>query len=239
MTCQPLTVEIWSDLICPWCWIGKRRFERALAGFAARDKVQIIHHPYRLAPGAAAQPIEQALAERYRLSPAQIRTQLQQITHTAAAEGLEFQLDGTALGDTLHAHRLVQFATTLGLQEAMIERCYRAYFSERRSIFSNDELQQLATDVGLPRDAAAAVLDSDRYAAEVLASQQRAHELGARGVPLFVIGGRHAVSGAQSPEHFAAALNLAWTETAATTEPDNGDVCGSDGCIIPQSRRGA
>lgn len=237
---KSLTVEIWSDLICPWCWIGKRRLERALAAFPQREQLRIVHHPYRLHPARSAsatpQPVETLLATHYGLSPQQVRSQLQQIERTAAGEGLQMRLGGSLIGDTLHGHRLVQFAATLGQQEVMLERLYRAYFSEQQSLYNRDSLLALAIEAGLPGDAAAAVLDGTQFTTQVEDSQSRAHSMGARGVPLFLIGGRHAVSGAQSAEHFTAVLQRAWEEAIPISTATADGVCDDNGCTIPDTR---
>lgn len=234
----PLRIEIWSDLICPWCWIGKRRLEKALAAFPQRDQVRIVHLPYRLHPArtpyAAPQPVEALLASVYGMTPQQARAQLEQVERLGAAEGLDMRLTGSVVGDTLHGHRLVQFAATLGQDEVVLERLYRAYFSEGRSVFDRDGLLAIAVDAGLPHDAAAAVLNSTQYAAQVDDAQARAQGMGVRGVPMFLIGGRLAISGAQSTEHFTAALNQAWQQQPTTiVTSSTAGRCDDQGCELP------
>ena len=140
--------------------------------------------------------------QKYRLSPTQAVEMDARMTQTAAREGLEFHLEGTLTGNTFDAHQLVHLAHAHGLQDAMIERFYRAYFSEQRSLFAADSLIDLSEDAGLDREQAAATLRSDRYAESVEADIEIARQLGVTGVPFFVIDDRYGVSGAQAPETF-------------------------------------
>jgi predicted DsbA family dithiol-disulfide isomerase len=216
-TKSKLTVEIWSDLVCPWCWIGLTRFRQALAKFEHGDGVELIHHSFRLAPGAAPEPVEIMLGKKYGLPLGAAEENLRRIEATAAADGLTYDLAGTFIGDTIDAHRLVKLAATRARGEAMVARFYRGYFSEHASLFDKDSLMQLAGEVGLDRDEAASVLAGDDFRAEVEADHHRLAELDGQGVPFFLIGGRFIVSGAQSADLFGRALQKAWSvrETAA------------------------
>jgi len=205
-----MRVDIWSDLVCPWCYVGKRRFEKALAGFD--DEVQIVHRSFQLNPAAPRGHISnrrEMLMEKYRLSLAQAMQMDARMTQTAAAEGLEFHLEGTVTGNTFDAHRLMHLAHSRGVQEAMIERFYRAYFTEQRSLFAQDSLVALATEAGLTRDEAAATLVDNRYAEAVKEDIEIARQLGVTGVPFFVIDDRYGMSGAQAPETFLEVLQQA------------------------------
>jgi len=200
-----MRVDIWSDLVCPWCYVGKRRFEKALARFDNRDKVQIVHRSFQLNPAAPRDHTSnrrEMLMQKYGLSPAQAAEVDTRLTRTAAAEGLDFHLDGTLTGNTFDAHRLVHLAHAHGLQDQVIERLYRAYFSEQRSLFTQDSLVALATDAGLTRDEAAATLLDNRYAEAVNEDIEIARQLGVTGVPFFVIDDRYGISGAQAPDTF-------------------------------------
>jgi predicted DsbA family dithiol-disulfide isomerase len=200
-----MRVDIWSDLVCPWCYVGKRRFEKALARFDNRDKVQIVHRSFQLNPAAPRDHTSnrrEMLMQKYGLSPAQAAEMDTRLTRTAAAEGLDFHLDGTLTGNTFDAHRLVHLAHAHGLQDQVIERLYRAYFSEQRSLFTQDSLVALATDAGLTRDEAAATLLDNRYAEAVNEDIEIARQLGVTGVPFFVIDDRYGISGAQAPDTF-------------------------------------
>lgn len=228
-----LTVEIWSDLICPWCWIGKRRFDTALATFAHADRVDVVLRAYRLMPGEPVEPVEAMLAAKYRLSPPQVEQMLRQVTEAAASVGLRYDLPGTLVGDTLDAHRLVKLAETTGHAHALTERLYRAYFSEHGSLFDHGALAEFAVDAGLERTAAEAVLASNAYRDEVEADGARAAQIGGRGVPLFVFGGRYAVSGAQPADTFAQALEQAWQDGIVAPGETDAAACGPDGCALP------
>jgi predicted DsbA family dithiol-disulfide isomerase len=213
-----LRIDVWSDLVCPWCYIGKRRLEHALAAFAHRDDVEVVHRSYQLHPDmprGETTPRREMLKGKYDLSDDQVETLDERMERLAAEDGLDYDLSGGVTGNTLDAHRLVHHAHALGRQDAMVERLFRAYFTERRSIFDLDSLVDLASDAGLDPDEARAVLAQDRYAEAVEADCREAALLGARGVPLFVIAGRYGVSGAQPVEAFTEALERAWQATHA------------------------
>jgi predicted DsbA family dithiol-disulfide isomerase len=198
-------VDVWSDLVCPWCYIGKRRFENALARFDRHGEVRVVHRSFQLNPAAPRERTSsrrEMLMQKYRLSPTQAVEMDARMTTTAAAEGLEFHLEGTVTGNTFDAHQLVHLAHAHALQDAVIERFYRAYFTEQRSLFATDSLVDLAGEAGLDREQAAATLRSNRYAESVEADIDFARQLGVTGVPFFVINDRYGVSGAQAPETF-------------------------------------
>ncbi|PFH26980.1 DsbA family oxidoreductase [Burkholderia sp. JKS000303] len=229
-----LTVEIWSDLICPWCWIGKRRFDEALAAFAHAEQVEVVLRAYRLMPGHPVEPVEAMLAGKYRMSSAQVDQMLRQVTDAAASVGLDYDLPDTLAGDTFDAHRLVKLAETTGRAHALTERLYRAYFCEHGSLFDHAALLDFAVETGLEHSAAEAVLGSDAYHDEVEADIARAEQIGGRGVPLFVFGGRYAVSGAQPADVFAQALDQAWRDGGIVElSGDDAAACGPDGCELP------
>ncbi|MBU9163308.1 DsbA family oxidoreductase [Burkholderia multivorans] len=233
-TARPaLTVEIWSDLICPWCWIGKRRFDEALAAFAHADRVDVALRAYRLMPGQPVEPVEAMLAAKYRTSTAQVDQMLRQVTDAAASVGLRYDLPGTLVGDTLDAHRLVKLAEATGRAHALTERLYRAYFCEHGSLFDHTALADFAVEAGLERAAVEAALRGDAYRDEVEADGARAAQIGGRGVPLFVFGGRYAVSGAQPADVFAQALEQAWRDGVVESGGDAAAACGPDGCALP------
>jgi predicted DsbA family dithiol-disulfide isomerase len=203
-------VDIWSDLVCPWCYVGKRRFEKALTRFDDRDEVHVVHRSFQLNPAAPRDRTSnrrEMLMQKYRLSPAQVEERDARMTQTAAAEGLEFRLEGTVTGNTFDAHQLVHLARAHGLQDPVLERFFRAYFTEQRSLFAHEPLVDLAVDAGLDREEAAATLRDNRYADAVAADIEAARRLGATGVPFFVIDDRYGISGAQAPEVFLDALH--------------------------------
>ena len=210
-----LRVDVWSDVVCPWCYLGKRRFERALEEFQHRAEVDVVHHSFQLDPGFPRAKVEDqtaSLARKYGMTESEARARQQQLESVAAAEGLELRLVGGLVGNTLDAHRLVHLARERGLQDPMMERLLRAHFSEQRSVFDHENLLALAVEAGLDRDESARVLAGDTYARAVRADQSEAHSLGAHGVPFFVFDGRLAVSGAQRSELFSDVLARAWAQ---------------------------
>ena len=229
-----MRIDIWSDLVCPWCYIGKRRFEQALASFAHRDDVAIVHRSYQLdphSPRGTTADRRQMLQQKYGWSPIQAQEMDARMVQTAAAEGLEYRLAGGVTGNTMDAHQLVHLAADRGIQDAVVERLYRAHFTEQRSIFDRDSLVTLAVEAGLDPDAARGVLQRDAYANAVAADNADARSLGVNGVPFFVLSPppradgtpassrqRLGVSGAQPVATFSAALDQAWTEPVSGAE---------------------
>lgn len=210
-----MRVDIWSDVVCPWCYIGKRRFEQALERFPHKGDVEVVHRAFQLDPRAPArrtEPTLQVLAQKYGVSVEEAKGMMDRVERTAADVGLEYHLANTLSGNTSDAHRLIQLAKKLGQQDAVVERLLRAYFSEGRSLFDTESLVQLAAAAGLDAAEARRVLDDGSYAEEVAADEAEAHSYGATGVPFFVIDGRYGVSGAQPSELFAEALEQAWRE---------------------------
>jgi predicted DsbA family dithiol-disulfide isomerase len=210
-----MEVEIWADIVCPWCYLGKRHFEQALASFEHRDKVQVTYRSFQLNPGAppgVTTPTVEMLAEKYRMSAAEAEQAQRQMEQRAAADGLTFRMSGLRSGNTRDAHRLLQLAKAAGRQDELMERLQRAYFTEQDSIFDHDSLTRLAVEAGLDRDDVAEVLASDQYADHVDTDQAMARALGATGVPLFVIDRRYGISGAQPAPTITGVLERAWAE---------------------------
>jgi predicted DsbA family dithiol-disulfide isomerase len=207
-----MRVDIWSDIVCPWCYIGQSRFSRALAGFEHRDEVDVIYRSFQLDPSippGQATPILDVLAARYGLTAAQAREAEAGVAATAAAEGLEFTAD-RAMGNTFDAHRVIHLAREHGLQAPVLRRLYHAYFAEGRPVFEPGDLVGLAAEAGLDPGGAREALEDGCYSDAVRADEDRARGLGITGVPFCVLGGRFAVSGAQPAETFAQALRQAW-----------------------------
>lgn len=213
-----MKVEIWSDVVCPWCYLGKRRFEVALGGFEHRDAVEVVYRSFELDPDAAvgvSVPTLELLAGKYRMTVAQATDVQRQMEETAAGDGLTFHLDGLRSGNTRDAHRLLHLAKDYGLQAELTERLHRAYFSERASVFDMEPLSSLATEVGLDAAEVRAVLTGSRYADAVENDEATAQTLGATGVPFFVVDRRYGIAGAQPAETIAQLLERAWADTAA------------------------
>jgi predicted DsbA family dithiol-disulfide isomerase len=211
-----MEVEIWSDIVCPWCYLGKRHFEQALEEFGHRDDVDVVYRSFELDPSAPAgdtTPTVDHLASKYGMTPQQAEDAQRQMEQRAAEEGLTFRLEGLQRGNTRDAHRLVHLARERGRQAELVERLHRAYFTEQDSVFDHAALARLAAEVGLDPAEVAKVLDSDEYSAEVTADETVANELGATGVPFFVIDRRYGISGAQPATTITKALAQAWAES--------------------------
>jgi predicted DsbA family dithiol-disulfide isomerase len=210
-----MQVEVWSDVVCPWCYLGKRRLESALARFPHHDEVEVMWRSFELDPGAPPRRAVSAaehLASKYGLSPPQVEDSWARLTALAEAEGLEYRLERTQGGSSFDAHRLIHLGAAHGLEDAVAERLFRAYFTEGAAIGDTETLSRLALDVGLRADEVSEVLAGDRFAAEVREDEQRAHGFGVTGVPFFAIDERYAVSGAQSADLLLEALTAAWAE---------------------------
>jgi predicted DsbA family dithiol-disulfide isomerase len=203
----PLTVEIWSDIVCPWCYVGKRRLEAALALF---DRpVEVTWRSFELDPSAPRErdlPAAEHLAAKYGMSVEQAEASQAQLTELAAAEGLEYHLDRTRGGNSFDAHRMIHLAAAHDLQDAAKERLMRAYFTEAEPIGDPDTLVRLMEEIGIDPDEARAVLDGDAYADAVRADEELAQRIGIQGVPFFVLNRRFGVSGAHPAEALLVAL---------------------------------
>ena len=208
-----MDVEIWSDIACPWCYVGKRRFEAALAQFEHRDDVTVTWRSFELDPDA---PHErdgdraERLAQKYGMSVEQAHEAERSLTATAAGDGLELRFDIARSGTTFDGHRIVHLAAEYGLQDAIKERLLRAYFSEGELVSDHATLQRLAVEVGLPDDAVAATLASDRFAAEVRDDERTAGAFGISAVPTFVVDRALGASGAQPPDALLELLRQGW-----------------------------
>jgi predicted DsbA family dithiol-disulfide isomerase len=206
-------VEIWSDVACPWCYIGKRRFEAALEQFEHRDEVNVTWRSFELDPGAPHERTgdrAERLAEKYGMSVQQARDAEQRLTGVAAEEGLAFRFDIARSGNTFDAHRLVHLAEVHDLQDAMKERLLQAYFSEGELISDHGSLLALGIEVGLPDEEVRELLAGDRFAEEVRDDERTAVELGITAVPTFVVDRARGISGAQSPELLLKLLQVGW-----------------------------
>ena len=212
-----LTVDIWSDVVCPWCYIGKRRFEAALAQFEHRDDVTVLWHSFELdpeAPPVAEGRSAERLAAKYGMTVEEAAGRQAEITTLAAQDGLTYDLAESRGGNTFDAHRLIHLAAEHRLGDAARERLMRAYFSEREAIGDRETLQRLAVEAGLPAEEVREVLEGECYADAVRADERAATQIGIRGVPFFVLGRKYGVSGAQPAEVLLQALQQAWDEVA-------------------------
>jgi predicted DsbA family dithiol-disulfide isomerase len=210
-----MRVEIWSDVACPWCYIGKARFEQGLAEFEHKDEVEVVFRSFELDPqrpeGETALVVPM-LAQKYGMSEAQARQAEQRVADNARSEGLGYVAEGRDTGNTFAIHRLLHFAKGKGAQNELINLTFKANFAEERSVFDRARVLELAVEAGLDESEAAAVYDDpDAYATEVRQDEREAQELGATGVPFFVLDRRYGVSGGQpsrrSPRRGARARN--------------------------------
>ncbi|MFD3607232.1 DsbA family oxidoreductase [Streptomyces atroolivaceus] len=238
-----MRVEIWSDIACPWCYVGKARFEKALAGFAHRDGVEVVHRSFELDPGRAKGDIEQVvdmLAQKYGRTPEEARGMEANVAANAQAEGLGYRTEGRDHGNTFDIHRLLHLAKARGRQDELLTLVYRANFAEERSVFDDAVLADLAVEAGLDADEARAVLaDPGAYADDVRADEREAAELGANAVPFFVLDRRYGISGGQPAEVFTQALEQAWKDREVSTLTQVGGgaaACDADGaCEVPRA----
>jgi len=216
MTSAPIKVDIWSDVQCPWCYIGKRRFEAGVA--QAGVEVEVEFHSFELAPDTPVDyvgtPVDY-LSEKYRVSRAQAQAMVDRVVGIAADLGLAYDYDRMHQTNTVLAHELLYLAKARGLQPELKERLLSAYFVEGRHVGKVDELVELGADVGLDRDEARAALSDHRYLADVKADMAQARALGITGVPFYVVERKYAVSGAQDSALFAELLGKVAEEKVA------------------------
>ncbi len=212
-----MRVDIWSDIVCPWCYIGKRRFEQGLSSFEHRDQVGVTYHAFELDPSmppGQQTPVLDLLSAKYRMSPQQAREAEAALAAKAAADGLGFTGD-RVMANTFDAHRLVQFGLERGVQDGLIQRLYEAYFAEGRPVFDTAGLVGVAAEAGLDKDEARQVLADGSYADAVRADEDQARRLGINGVPFFVLAGKYGISGAQPADVMTRALDEAWADAAS------------------------
>jgi predicted DsbA family dithiol-disulfide isomerase len=238
-----MRIEIWSDVVCPWCYIGKRRLEEALAAFPHRDQVEIRWRSYQLDPSApreATESMAEVIGRKYGGGLAGAHQMMQQVQEVAAEVGLDYSRMAESLRvNTVDAHRLLHLAGERGteVQGELKEALLRAYFVELRDVADHDELVAIATAAGLEETDVRRVLGSDEHLADVQADIEAAQDLGAGGVPFFVVDRRYGISGAQPVEVFTRTLEQAWADRAplamvpgAEGDGAGGEVCGPEGC---------
>ena len=208
---SPLVLDLWADVVCPYCYLARHQLAEALTRFDHRDQVIVRHHAFELdphAPPASDQRVADMLAEKYAISLEQVAEMHARLETQAATHGLSWSLAGTRTANTFDAHRLVALADTQGRVEEMLELLYHAHFSEGRLLSDYDTLNQLAADAGV--EGADALWTSDAFAQEVRDDEERAAQLGLRGVPALVLDSTFLVSGAQGADAFVDALHRAW-----------------------------
>ncbi|MBO9520090.1 MAG: DsbA family oxidoreductase [Nocardioidaceae bacterium] len=239
-----MRIEIWSDVVCPWCYIGKRRLEHALASsdLPAED-VEIVWRSFQLDPAAPAVPVEtvaDSLGRKYGGGPEAGRQMIDRVEAVAAEEGMIWRHHASLRVSTVDAHRLLHLALETGgpqLQGRFKEALLSAYFEQTANVADHETLTRLAVEAGLDAASVEQVLSSDTYAAEVEADIREAASLGANGVPFYVVDRKYGISGAQPAEVFTQVLERAWNEShpkldLVATNSDGADACGPDGCAI-------
>ena len=234
-----MKIEVWSDIACPWCWIGKHRLDAALSNFAHADEVDVVWRSYQLDPGAprvSEMNLNQMLSEKHGFPPAQAMAMNEQLRQLGATEGLTYRFDIARYGNSFDAHRLVHLARKHGRQSEMEERLFAAYFGEGRAIGDHGTLLTLAVEAGLPEAEVRDLLSGDAFADRVRADTEEARLLNVRGVPLVVIDQKYALAGAQPATVVGEALRQAWTEAhpiktfAAAADADG--YCEGDDCKL-------
>lgn len=227
---------VWSDIACPWCYVGKRRLEAALARFPHREHVAVVFRSFELNTSAprrtdVGESYVARLAQKYGCSAADAEGMILRMIGVAAAEGLEFRFDRIRPGNTFDAHRLLHLGQARGRQGAVKERLLRAYLTEGEPIGDREALARLGCEAGLERDEVTRVLAGDAYGPEVREDEAEAQDLGIRSVPFFVFGNRYALSGAQPMEVILGAIEKAWDDVlTSVAELAEGSACGPSGC---------
>ena len=211
-----MIIDIWSDVVCPWCFIGKRRLEKALALFEHRDQVTIRHRAFQLQPDITSTvDTKSYLAQKYQMAQEQVEQMQANVCAIADGEGLCYNLDGTLSGNTFDAHRLLLWSAEIGKQDALLEAMYSAYFEKSQPLFSREDLIAVCSQVGISATEVDEILSSDKFSREVIADRALATQLGATGVPFFVVDMKYGISGAQPLEAFTQTLETAWQEAHA------------------------
>lgn len=234
---EKMKIEIWSDVMCPFCYIGKRKFESAMAEFEHKDNVEVIWKSFQLNPSLKTDPSKntvQHLAETKGWTMEYTRNTIQYVMEMAQGVGLNYDFDKAVVANSFDAHRFIQFAKTLGKGDAAEERLFKAYFTEGKNTADHATLVQLGTEIGVNAEDLKKVLASNAYAQEVNKDVKEAEQIGVTGVPFFVVDRKFAVSGAQDSKTFLGALEKAWKEHAKTNpsvldKSSTGTVCTPEG----------
>jgi protein disulfide-isomerase len=233
-----LKVQIWSDIMCPFCYIGKRRIEEALQNFEHKEAVEIEWKSYQLDASFIASPEDnmvEHLAEKYRKDNDWAQNMLDNMTQNAKTAGLDFHFEKAVLANSFNAHRLLHLAKKHNLANDLEELLFKAYLTEGKNINDLDTLSKLGIEVGLDSEEVSQVLNSDTYGSEVKKDQEEANAIGVQGVPFFVLDNKYAISGAQPASTFLETLEKVWEEGKFESKVTllntiDGDSCGIDGC---------
>ncbi|PFA62162.1 disulfide bond formation protein DsbA [Bacillus sp. AFS015802] len=238
-----MKIEVWSDYVCPFCYIGKRRLEKALEAFPHRDKVEIEYKSFELDPGAPVNTeysIQELLSKKYGTSLEQAQNMTDSMSQQAAAVGLDFRFDTSVPTNTFDAHRLTKYAKTKGKEASMTEILLYAHFTLSKHIGDRDTLVELAKQAGLEEEEVKDVLNGSDFSQEVRNDEAEAGQIGVQGVPFFVLNRKYAISGAQPSDVFLSSIQKVWEEEAKTSllKPlgTEGMACDENGCEIPSTK---
>ena len=200
---EPIQIDIWSDVVCPWCFIGRRRLQKAIASHAGGRQVIVRHRAFQLQPDAQGiVRTDELLATKYKVDKTQVAEMQANVCSIADGEGLCYDLSETYSGNTVDAHRLILWAEEFGKGDELLEALYSAYFEKKEQIFTHEDLLAIASSIGIDRDRARQLLTSNDFEERVEEDQNIAHQLGANGVPFYVVDMKFAISGAQPQEVF-------------------------------------
>lgn len=226
-----MKVDIWSDVVCPFCYIGKRQFEIALDQFEHKDKVEVTWHSFQLDPNTPKPSVGstyEMLSKKYGLTLEKAKEMSQGVVDMAALVGLHYDMDRTKPANTFDAHRLIHLAAKNGLADKAEERFFSAYFTEGQDIADEATLKKLSAEIGLNAAEVDAVLAGDKFANEVRIDQYKAQQMGIKGVPFFVVNQQYGISGAQGGQVILKALQGIWAEQNPAPAA-NGESCEVDG----------
>jgi predicted DsbA family dithiol-disulfide isomerase len=230
-----MKVDIWSDVRCPFCYIGKRKFEKALEKFPYKNEVEVNWHSFELDPSlktnTAVSAIEH-IADIKGISKDQAEGMHSHVTNVAKEIGLDFNFEKSVIDNSFNAHRLIQLAKTKGLANEAEEQLFKAHFLEGKNIDDNETLIQIGVSAGLNENDVKDMIASDSFSQEVRQDEMQAQSIGINGVPFFILNNKYAVSGAQSPDVFLQALSQTWSEIEKEKQPliiTEGESCSSDG----------
>jgi len=231
-----MKIEIWSDFACPFCYIGKKRFEEALHTFKHKDKVEVIYKAYQLnpqAPKVMKGTAYESFAKGHGTTVEQAKERFKMFTQNAKSVGLTYNYDIIQMTNTFDAHRLAKWANTKGLEDQLTSRLMKAYFTDGLNLADYETLANLATEVGLSKEEALQILNENSYKDQVTTEQQEARQIGVQGVPFFVLNRKYGISGAQQTEYFKQALEQIWAEEnplQTLNDQDDSQACDHDEC---------
>jgi predicted DsbA family dithiol-disulfide isomerase len=216
ITSREMIVDVWSDVVCPWCFIGKRRLEKGIAELKEENPdvaIQVRHRAFQLQPDIEGViPTKELLADKYNIDIDKVSAMQANVCSIADGEGLCYDLENTFSGNTMDAHRVLKWAESTGAAQELLEKMYSAYFEQSKPLFTHEDILAITDELGLDQASVIAVLISDNYRDLVLQDQDIARQLGANGVPFFVIDMKYGISGAQPQEIFSQTLATALSE---------------------------